>query len=974
MRVLHTLLATSASIASLALASQAAAQAADQAPATLASADRSATSGSDEQVKEIIVTGSSIRGAQPVGSNLISVGQKDIQSTPAQSVQQILKSVPAVVGLGSAGQGGFGSADGSGTNAPTIHGLGGSASNSTLVLIDGHRFPLSGTAHALGDPNIVPTIAIERVEVLADGASSVYGSDAVAGVINFVTRRSFDGLEANAQLGFADQYRTYNASILGGKKWDTGSFLVAYSFSHRDGLQYGDRSFTKANHIDQGGTNFATFTCQPASVQPGGTGGIYLSPYTGSAIANAAANSPCDYSGYSSLLPQEVRNNAFAKFTQEIGERLTVSVDAVYSNRQNRANNARGTVTATIYGPTSGKGSQINPYYIAVNGNTTSETVRFNADDLLGPGAYTLGGAVDFYVHATAEYKLTDNWRLTFAGVTGFDNSKTQAVGALCVSCAYLALNGTTNGNGSLTTPSIPGTTLFVTQALTAANALDVYNLIGANRTSATVISQLTDSTTTTYARQYLKDATAKIDGSLFPLPAGDVKVALGGELTSYDLRQDLTRSLSIGPSSTGSSTTNLKYDRSVRSAYIEALIPIIGPEMGIPAVRRFDVNLSGRYDHYSDFGSTKNPKVAANWEVIEGLKLRGNWAKSFVAPALTSRGVNAAGLTGESGYGNYGLAAVTVPYSIYPTAAQIPGCVATATSCTLGSGTVTGMSKAGGNGLLQPQKGQTWSLGADFTPTFLRGLRIGLTYWHNRIKGGITAPVPSLAVNAADLYSLIKIYPTGATAADIAAFANGLPQNSALPANIYFSYNYQQRNVLNLTVSGLDMNIDYSFDTGIGKWSLGAAATDELQFDQQIGTGPTFSVLNTTGFNTTFPSVKWQGRGNVGWDYAGISFDAFLNFTGSYRNYSSTSVAPILKNAAGVPIGGGDKVKSYKTVDLHLSYDIPISFMKKAQIFVDGTNIFNKMPPFYNVAIGYDTYEANPIGRIVTVGVRTTF
>ena len=129
--------------------------------------------------EEIVVTGSTLRGVAPVGSNLVTVGREEIEATGAQTVQQILKTVPSVVGLQSAGQAAYGSFDGAGTNAPTIHGLGASASNSTLLLLNGHRMPVSGINHVLADPNIVAPLALERVEVLADGASSVYGSDAV---------------------------------------------------------------------------------------------------------------------------------------------------------------------------------------------------------------------------------------------------------------------------------------------------------------------------------------------------------------------------------------------------------------------------------------------------------------------------------------------------------------------------------------------------------------------------------------------------------------------------------------------------------------------------------------------------------------------------------------------------------------------------------------------------------------------------
>ena len=205
----------------------------------------------DTELTEVIVTGSSIRGAPPVGSNLVSIGQAEIQKSGAQTIQQVLRSVPSVVGMQSVGQGAFGSADGAGTNAPTIHGLGASASNSTLILIDGHRFPLSGINHALADPNILAPLALERVEVLADGASSVYGSDAVAGVVNFITRLNFDGVEVRAQAGYANGYNSYGAGAVAGKTWETGSVLAALGWSDRDGLLASKRSYTARNRLAQ---------------------------------------------------------------------------------------------------------------------------------------------------------------------------------------------------------------------------------------------------------------------------------------------------------------------------------------------------------------------------------------------------------------------------------------------------------------------------------------------------------------------------------------------------------------------------------------------------------------------------------------------------------------------------------------------------------------------------------------------------
>ena len=925
------------------------------------------------EVEEVIVTGSSIRGAAPVGSNLIAVGQADIEKTGAQTIQQVLRSVPSVVGMGAVGQGGFGSADGAGTNAPTIHGLGASASNSTLILIDGHRFPLSGINHTLADPNILAPLALERVEVLADGASSVYGSDAVAGVINFITRRRFNGVQVRAQTSFADGYQTYGAGIVGGKTWDTGSVLGAFGYSDRDGLLSYKRDITKRDRSAIGGSNLASFFCSPATIQVG-SGNIIPAPYTGAGVSNSAANALCDYSGVADLIPSEKRYNAMFKVTQEIGDNLTVSGDMVYSDRNNLTRNSRGTIQATIFGPGNAAATasgQVNPFFRAPAGSTaTSESIRFDANELFGPGATTKAGEETAYFHGSAEYKLGENWRATLGGTYGFNNSFTYQTGSINSSSALLALNGTTNGGGNLTTPSINGTTTIITQRLTADNALDVFNTGSANRTSAATRARILDADVTNRARQTLKNVTFKIDGDLFEGPAGAIKSAFGAEYVAYTLAQDVVRPNNTGPASTGSSSLHLDYDRNVRSMYAEFLIPLISPDMAIPMVRSFDVNLSGRYDKYSDFGSTKNPRVAANWGVVEGLKFRANWAKSFVAPALTSRGADAFGTTGETSIA--GGPTVNVPVSAYPSiVGGIPGCNPGAVTCQVGGG-VPGLQVNGGNADLEPQKGESWSVGADWDVPFIPRLRLSGTFWSNKIIGGITAPSAAFAVNAAGLNSLLTIYPGGATQAQIAAVTAGRPLNTAIPANVYYVYNFQQRNALNMWVEGVDLSANYSLDTDAGRFSIDAIASMKTKFEQQVGIGGAkFDVLGTTGFNTTFPSIELDSRVGVTWDSDfGLSANVFWNHTGEYKNWSGNTITPITRNAAGVPTGGGDTVKAGNFFDAHVSYDLPgEGITKDLELFADVNNVFDKDPPFYNSANGYDTFSGNPLGRQITVG-----
>ena len=923
------------------------------------------------KLEEIVITGTSIRGAAPVGANLITVGREQIAETGAQTMQQILSSVPAVTGFGNASQGGFGSADASGTYAPTIHGLGASASNGTLVLIDGHRLPLSGINHTLADPNIISPLAVDRVEVLPDGASSTYGSDAVAGVINVITRRNFKGFEASAQEGFANGYNTQDVGLLWGDSWADSSVMVAYNYSRRSALSNGDRSFTAANHTAQGGGDFASYNCGPASAQVGGK--YYLYPYNG-----AAATSPgCDYTGVADTLPEDIRHTLLVKATHEVSDRLSVNLDVVYSNEANTAQISRGTLIATAYGPGStppGGAGQINPFFQGPPG-VTSELVSFDANNLLGRGAENQAGAKTFMVTPNAQLQLGGDWFGTLGATIGQNQSTYETVGVLCPSCASLGLNGTTNSSGNPLTPSIAGTTTTVTTLpLTAANAIDVWNPAGSNLTSAAMLSRLTDSHSWQLTNQSIKDFSLKFDGPLFTLPGGAVKGAVGGEYVIYTIYEQVVRSSNTGPSTLGSQALDYNWGRNVKSGYAELLVPVVGNENAVPLVRRLDVNISGRYDDYSDFGSTKNPKFALTWDPLRGVSLRGNFARSFTAPALTSSGAH--GVTAESGYltaspANGVATNLSVP-NTFPGAIGLPGCTAATPVCTINSPTVTGVGITGPNQSLKPESGKTWSLGLDVAPPEVPGLRLSATYWNVSYTGMITSPQAIFALSSPALSPLLTLYPGGATAAQIAAAAGGRPQTGALPQNVYFIYSYQQQNALNLKSDGIDADASYRFDTSVGEFSADLSGSAKLKMMQQFGSGGQwFSILNTSGFNTTFPSNRLAARLDLGWRQSGVSAHVIANYEGSYYNWNGSAPYPLRRDAAFAPIGGGQPVVAYTTFDFHAAYNFGASgALANTEIDLTGVNVLNKAPPFFNTAIGYDTFNANPIGRLVTVGV----
>jgi iron complex outermembrane receptor protein len=933
-----------------------------------------------ETLEEIVVTGTSIRGVAPVGTNLITVGREEIEDSGAQTLQQVLRSVPAITGFGTAAQGGQGSADGAGTFAPTIHGLGASSSNGTLVLIDGHRLPLSGINHTLADPNVIAPLAIERVEVLPEGASATYGSDAVAGVINFITRRNFNGFEATAQGAWGSSYSTHSAGFIWGNTWNQGSVLVTYNYSHRSNLLTGDRDFAAANHTAQSGGNFSSLNCSPATVQVGTN--IYAYPYTGAPATSSTAtnNGLCDYTGVVDLLPEDTRHNLLIKISHDVNEQLKLTTDIVWGKQNNTANITRGNLSnaTTVWGPGStppGGAGQVNPFFVGAAG-ATSESVRWDADELFGPGATNKGGADSLFATFGAEYSLPSSWQATFGTTIGKDDSRLKREGVLCNSCALLALNGTTNTGGNITTPSVPGTTTPVLGLpLTAANALDVWLPAGSNRTSAAVRSQLLDSVQLQIAHQTLTDATLKLDGPLFKLPGGYVRAALGFEYLKYTMSEELTRERGTGPASVNSTTFFTDFGRNVRSGFLEVLIPIVGPDNAIPLVRRLELDLAGRHDRYSDFGGTTNPKFAVSWGLTEGFTVRGNIARSFTAPALSSRGDDN-GINAEASVSGFNFGQVAVP-NTFPGAIGLPGCTAATPTCTIGTAAVTGFQVNGGNKDLQPEKGKTFSVGFDLTPMAVPGLHVSGTYWSAKYEGAVTAPQPAFAIAAPGLNFLLQLFPGGATQAQINAATAGLPFTAALPTTTYFIYSFRNRNAIFLDAAGIDAEIGYSFKTSVGEFNTDLSVSRKTKMDEYFGTdGAKFSVLNTTGINTTFPSHKMAARATLGWKRNSWNADVFVNYTGSYVSWSNNAAQgnaswAIIRQNGLYPIGGGQPVSAYTTVDLHLGYSFDrAGAWSNIKVFVDGSNVLDKAPPFYNTGVGYDTFTASPIGRLITVGV----
>jgi iron complex outermembrane receptor protein len=916
-----------------------------------------------QPVEAVTVTGTSIRGTAPVGSSVTTVSQEDIKATGATSVQGILSSVPQLMGMGMVD----GGTTGQGAQQALIHQLGQSASTSTLTLIDGHRAPTSGTNHSFVDPNMLPINMVERVEVLADGVSAVYGSDAIAGVVNFITRKHFDGVEVRGSAGFADGKQDMNFGVLMGSTWDTGSALFAYSYTRQGALADTARPWTYPDHSAQGplAKNRASLNCDAASLQPAGQSLIWRDATSTTGLTNTQNNFLCSDWKYADLIPKTQRNNAMMKIEQNFGDKWTVSADLLYATRDVQGRRSRGTLTATAFQT----GTQANPFFLkpaGYNGAATSETVRWDSNALLGPGAYSLSGGQTVYGDVNIEYKLFGDWTVDALALVGRDDSMFGYTGGLNASVATLALNGTTNSGGSLT-QVVPNTNIIYTQSLNPTNALDVWNPAGAtNRTPASLIKSLTDDSQNSHIVSGISQARLQAQGTLFEMPAGPVKLAVGGEANRVSLYEYLAQGQGAGPTSNSAVYRQWHFSRDVQSAYLEANIPLVGPDMGVPLMQELTLDVSGRLDHYSDFGNTTNPKIAFDWRVYDDLKLRADWNTSFVAPPEDEIG-------GDGTWNNTNYVSTTqnasLPIALFPLATQL-GVPCTATSCNIAS--LQGIQAVNSNPNQGPSHGLGWTVGFDFTPSWLQGFKWSFTLWNARFKGGSQGAPFATVTTSASLAHLMTLYPSCATPAQIKAITGNLPLVGAVPPCTSYIYVQQNDGLLNLDAQGIDTDFEYIIPTDSwGTFSVGDAISKFTHYVQSNGPdGVPFSVLNKSGAHG---SIGFQMRANAGWNFENYGVQLFMNYTGGYQNWNSPDNAVILNSALN-PSAGGDRVSPNTTFDLNLTYDFADGYLGNEQISLNIKNLFDKQPPYDSSTFGYNSGIASPVGRLVTVGLSSRF
>lgn len=880
---------------------------------------------SDES--DIVVTGTLVRGIAPAGTNVVGVTAADIKASTATTVTELLTDVPQFGAFNDlqtiSGGGNFVT-----TNRPNLRNLPGfttTGTSSTLLMIDGHRVVGMGISSTTPDADFAPPGIIERVDIMPDGGSALYGSDAVAGVVNFITIKRFDGVKADARYGFGKQYHTFDANLTVGKEWDRGSLWASYNYTENSQIFGRDRAYNFATESRVVGTTVRSLECPQANVNVGGiavpgdpfgpapANALYAAPV--SAAGRGTANI-CDLTDEAGMYPEQKRHSVYAGLNQQLSDAIELDVRAFYYRKESefslgQYSGSVNIVSAAALGALglAQFGFTTSPFRVSPTGYfAETQAVNF----ALGPQNLSIQNvALEAWgITPTITADLGGGWRLKT--LIGYSASNSQQV----------------------TQRLVPVGTLV---PLVASGEFNPYDSSGL---TAATLAKLTNWQTYGRAKQSQFNARAIVDGDLFTLPGGAAKLAFGAEYIreGYDSRKGDRAPADV------LQIPEFKQSRSVASAFGEIVAPLIGGDG--PSLT---VSAAGRFDHYSDVGDTFNPKIGATFKPIESISIRGAWGKSFVAPSLADSAV--ADPTALNWIEGATLGFIAPP------------AVLAANGFPAYTGSQKIMFLLGANPGLTPQKATTWSVGMDIQPTGVPGLKVSATYYNIKYTN-IIQQVPF--INQNQFFSVFApvaftLNPTQAQIDAIvgsAATTVGAPC-APQPSCVYGIQDVRKRNLGGFFQDGIDFNFDYRTSTSFGGVDFSLGGTHVL--NQKNASSATAAFVADNAIS------KWKIRSALGGDVGNFRAQAVWN----YRSGWNLPVA--------VGLIGQTKVGSYSTFDLSLKYDFAgEGALADLSLTLNINNVFDKYPPLFfggDIVRNQSGFRnGNTVGRLVQVGLSKKF
>ncbi|WP_314104295.1 TonB-dependent receptor [uncultured Stenotrophomonas sp.] len=910
----------------------------------------------------ISVTGSRIRQvdtetAQPV----LTISRAQIEQQGFKSVADILQNIPAAGSPAISRTSPLSSGEAVGGYYIDLRNLG---ANRTLILVDGRRLGI--TNDGLQDVASIPSAMVERIEILKDGASTIYGSDAIAGVINIITRKDFEGAEANVYLGQWDQGdgQRQNFDFIMGFRGERGSLTAGVEYTDEDPVWAKDRWFSRDRFP----------TGEKSAARPGGlsgttqwgrfvyNGGTYtlrrdvpgldvtdfgsFRPTNGTDTSNPALASTV-YSGIK-------RKSAFLNGSFEFTDNVRFDTSVMYTDRDSFAQNAGYPFASANFDLSSGglsADSVFNPVDTDVQYVRRGWEVPREVFNSLTTTRFTgvFSGAIqtgERYWDWEAGYLYNQNKGTQIS--TGNLNTYAvgQATGPSFINGDGLAQCGTAanpiplgSGPGACTpwNPLIPF-------GYNSPNGLDDPNVQAYLYQPGQALSRTTT-----------KNYFANISGAILTLPGGDLGVSVGverreesGSFSPDALAQTgISTDLAAGPTAGG---------YNLNEVYAEFLVPILAD---VTFARELSITAATRYSDYDTFGDTLNSKFGLKWKPIDSLLIRGTWSEGFRAPTVADL------------YG--GLSQTFEDYTdpcdtVYGPAAGNARCLqdvpagfrqlnASGTAPSPGPGEQTNVPfVTGSTPTLTPETSESKTLGFVWSPEFIEGFNTSLDWWNIRIDNTIVADTPTDKLN--------DCYLRG-----IESRCEGFTRNAA--GNIT-ALDFGLRNAGYVETEGFDWDINYRFETGFGNFTTSIQSSyvtkNEIKQDnsdnppsQQNGFGGNFRLRSNATINWQKDdlSITWTAR-----YYSGTKEECFFDERCTLPDYAAPDTAGQILSQ--------NELGSNTFHDLQVAYNLPWN----ATVAVGANNVFDHWaaPAYAQPNSGYSYYGGFDIGRFVYMKYQQKF
>ncbi|WP_058196044.1 TonB-dependent receptor [Xanthomonas translucens] len=893
--------------------------------------EASADDGKTQTLDSVVVTGSRLRRVDTETANpVVTIDRAQIEATGKATLGDLVQELPSIAGNATNPN----TNNGGGTGASTIS-LRGLGDKRTLILVNGTRL-------ASNDVNAIPATMIERVEVLSDGASAVYGSDAIGGVVNFILRKGFDGIEGSTDFGTSSRSdgNRRNFALTAGKTSERGSIVAGLSYHNIDPVSAGARSYSKdalslidgvpvkqgssatptgSVSFDEGSDRSRALAASNGCARVTFNGGSGSPTNASQYHCYDAASDSYNYQPYNLLQTPQERTNAFVIGSFRFNDHLEGYVNTYFSKTTSSSIIAPIPVFANGDNFLVSAGSYYNPFG-ANFGTDRSADTSYNS---FNSRATVLGNRR--YEYDTYNFQINPGLRGSFGDSSWqWDASVNYGkVKQKSVNHGFLDYAGFNAAVGPSFLDS-DGTVKCGSAgaAIAGCTPIDVFNLNSESNKAALEALVVNPIVTSVYR---VKQFEANANGNLFDLPAGTVSLAAG---VSY--RKEST-STAADPLWTGDENgmcgviefcaTVLGGSFSVKEAYAEALFPLLAD---LPLVHSLNLTVGSRFSDYDSVGSKTNSKVSLEYRPIQNLLLRGTVSQVFRAPNINEL---YSGVVGDSatvkdpcnGYtGGHAAACANVPTDgSYQQADNQIGAKA--------SGAVV----AGYQ--LKPETGKSYDFGVVYDPGWLDGLSMSADLWKINLQDTITQVSAQTVLN--------QCYPNASSAycALIHRNDNGTINYIAEPTV----------NLGKLWASGTDFSLNYRLpDTAWGSFNASLNGTYVIRYDINPDTtdASTVTIHNAGKYTQAYGNFpRWRGLGALSWNLGDWSASWRIRYIGS-TEIGSEDTRQSLSADSGLP-GTVRGIGSYVYHNVQVGYNLT-PWHTRLELGVD--NLADKQPPLY--------------------------